>query len=401
MLRLDPKNTEARIDRAYARAWQHKYSSARDDFQMILHNDPNNLSAINGLGYIDAWSGNYKGAEENFKDALRIAPGQPDAERGLAYTALWSGDGDEAVLRFSKLREKYPNDVEIAVGLGQSHLRAGSPSKARSAFKEALELEPNNQAAANGLHAAERAKPLMELTLWGGLTWFTSITDVTDNPQAGIRLGEIAVNAMPNLRFWFQYDNGLGMDNLVLSREARGFPAYYIGGFYNYSPMFTSRLELGWRDLPGQTGQRLIRAEQVAMFPNRYVAKAGAFIGPRDDDRIEWIAYGAVGVPVNENFKIEPTFFYSRSGLPAQHQWRLLVSGEYFLKDGMILGGGIAGGQEKVFDGSSGIYDIFFRVTAPLKGMNTLHALVKRESASEHEAITVISVGYTLGIEGL
>jgi Flp pilus assembly protein TadD len=401
MLRLDPANAGARVDRAYVRAWQKNYAGALDDFQLVLHNDSTNLSAINGLGYTYAWSRNYKGAEAQFNKALRLAPGQPDAERGLAYSALWSGDGDLAVERFSELHEKHPADVDITVGLGQAYVRAGNTRKARAAFEEVLKLAPDNAAAAQGLRATERPRPLMEFTAWAGLTWFTSITDVDDNPQAGLRLGEIAINAMPNMRLWFQYDNQLGQDNLVMSRAARGFPAFYIGGFYNYHPMLTSRLEVGWRDLPGSNGQRLFRGEQVVMFPNKYVVKAGGFVGPRDDQRVEWIAYSAVGIPVQDNFKIEPTFFYSRSGLPEQHQWRLLVSGEYFLPNRVILGGGIAGGQEKVIDGSSGIYDIFFRVTAPLKGLNTLHGLIRRESSSEFESLTVISVGFTLGLEGL
>jgi Flp pilus assembly protein TadD len=105
LLRLDPANAQARVDRAYVRAWRKNYAGALDDFQLVLHNDSTNLSAINGLGYTNAWSGNYKGAEEQFRRALRLAPDQPDAERGLAYTALWSGDGDLAVERFSELHE--------------------------------------------------------------------------------------------------------------------------------------------------------------------------------------------------------------------------------------------------------------------------------------------------------
>src|SRR5689334_13913187 len=114
--------------------------------------------------------------------------------------------------------------------------------------------------------------------------------------------------------------------------------------------MLTSRLEVGFRDLPGSTTQLLFRGEQVVILPTGYVIKGGGLYAPRDDDRVEWIAYGAVGIPVQEGLRLEPTFFYSKAGLLSQYQWRLLLSGEYQMRNGVQIGGGIAGGQEKVVD---------------------------------------------------
>src|SRR5205814_1291788 len=188
----------------------------------------------------------------------------------------------------------------------------------------------------------------------------------------------IAVNPVPNMRFWLQYDDGLTLDNLVLAREARNFPAYYVGGYYNYGShdQLYTRLEGGWRNLPGQVGQRLFRGEQVLVLPNHYVVKGGGLFAPRDDDRTEWIAYVGLGIPAQENLKIEPTFFYSKSGIPFEHQWRLLVSGEYRFPNGMIAGAGLALGREIVVDGSSGVFDSFLRISIPAQGLSHIHGLI-------------------------
>jgi tetratricopeptide (TPR) repeat protein len=401
MLALDNENYEALMGRGYVRAWQGKYASARSDFQTVLQQDSTDLSALNGLGYTYAWGGEYGKAEETFRRMLQIEPGQIDATKGLAYTALWRGDGETAERRFNALERRFPSDPEIDVALGQARLLAGRGRDARKAFEEALRIDPGRRDAVNGLETARSGKPILELTGWGGVTWFSSVTPIDNNPQLGIRFLEIGMNAVQNMRIWFQYDNGLAMDNLVLAREDRNFPAYYVGGYYNYGRLYTTRLEAGWRDLPGQIQQRLFRGEQVVMLPKGYIAKAGGFVGPRDDERTEWIAYGALGIPARENFKIEPTFFYSMSGIRFEHQWRMLVSGEYFFPSGVIAGGGLAAGREIVSDGSSWIFDSFFRVSVPLNGLNHLHALVRHESTGPVESITILSIGYSLGISGL
>ena len=397
ILQSDPDNTRAQLARGHVRAWQHKYGEARADFLAVLRLDPNNLSALNGLGYSFAWAAEYDEAEEQFRQALAVVPGQLEASKGLAYVALWRGDAKEAIRRFEAVVAQAPRDAEAQVGLGQAYLAAGHRWSARTAFERAEQIEPGRGDAKEGREATRLWNPVAEVTFWGGNTWFQK----KGSSEAGLRFAEFAAWPARSLGVWFQLDNGLSLDNLGLVQANQALRTFYAGGLLNWRQHYTTRLEAGWRELPGTISQRIVRGEQVVFLPHAYTFKAGWWVGPREDGRVEWVTHTGIGVPLAERFRLEPTLFYSRSGLADERQWRLLLSGEYTLPKGWRLGGGLAGGESRtIARGSHPLVDGFIRVSAPVSEFSRVHLLFRREAPGAGNAITVFAFGCTVYFPG-
>lgn len=405
LLQIHPGDIEALVTRGHVRSWQRKFDAAQTDFREVLRLDPNNVSARNGLGYTYAWMGAYRTAEEEFRQVLLKQPGQVEAEKGLAYLALWKGDEKEAVRRFSALLSQAPNDAEAEVGLGQAQLAAGQKKAARTAFQRALRIDPNRRDAKLGLEASRSTLPVLELTAWGGRTSFGSGGAVANGlasqrigSETGFRFAEAAVWPAHNIRLHAQYDNGLSIDNPALAHGSQGVPTYYAGGLVNWRRRHMTRVEGGWRTLPGQIGQKLVRAEHVVLLPGNYTFKSGGWVGPRQDKRTEWLSYTGLGVPVRKGIRLEPTYFYSRSGLPNERQWRLLLAGTYSLESGWSFGGGFAGGRAFVGpqrDGQ-GVRDAYFNLSTPRAGPVRGHLLVRNETTGRANAITVAALGLSV-----
>jgi tetratricopeptide (TPR) repeat protein len=408
----DPSNIALRLERAHVLAWQKKYEAAKRDYQAVLQADPQNIAALNGLGYTLAWSGDYAGAEQRFRQTLAIVPGQSDATKGLAYVALWRGDAQTAVQRFQLLAETMPNDAEIQLAMGQAEYAAGRLPEAREAFRRVLALDSNNRAAQEGVLATQprpgaqpgiraSSRPLMELSLWGGPSFLRSPGLPAQN-DAGFRFAEVAVWPMENVRLSFQYDNGLSLDNPSLVLAGKTVPAYFVGGLVNWKRNYLSRFEVGWRELPGNVRQTIYRGEQVFFLPRGYSLKAGGWIGPREDKRTEWLTHTSVSVPLGERLRVEPTLFYSRSGLPGEREWRLWAPVEYSFANRWAVGGGIAGGQ--MFTGPSslshGVWDGSLRVSAPLGSRTRSHVMFRHEAVSGGSSITILSFGLSFEIAG-
>ncbi|HEX6535662.1 MAG TPA: tetratricopeptide repeat protein [Gemmatimonadaceae bacterium] len=419
VLAVDPNILAARLGRAYVRSWQREDTLARQDFQGVLRVDTANVSALTGLGYNYAWAGDWDDAEARFQQALHYAPENIDADKGLAYVSLWRGDSTEAVRRFQDVVERHPHDAEALVGLGQASLKAGNTSRARDAFRRALALDPTRADARQGLAATRVVtRPRVELSLWGGYTAFSGVNDTPlargngDTGQFGVRFAEAAYWLRPNVRLWAQYENGLTLDNIAFVRAGETAPAYYLGGFVNYGAgRYTSRLEGGFRDLPGGVRQTLVRGEQVFDVTPSTVVKAGGWLGPRNDHRTEWLGYGAVGFQVAPRLRVEPTFFYSRSGFPGESQRRVLLYGEYAFRNGWKVGTGIAGGVSDLRttpsilpgdpllpDGTDRekLWDAYVITEAPF-GAHRAHMLLRHQQILHGTGLTVVALGVTLG----
>jgi Tfp pilus assembly protein PilF len=398
-LQADPANVAARLGRGHVRSWQRKFDAAKADFQEVLRADPKNISASNGLGYALAWSGAYPEAESRFKQTLAIAPYQPEALEGLAYVALWRGDATEAVRRFQALQASSPANAGIAVGLGQAHLAAGDRTAARAAFELALSREPGREDAKQGLRAASDATRF-EATLFAGHTRFDSGPGDPATSKNGIRFAELAYAPSADRRFWVQYDNGLSLDNADLARQNREAATYYAGALVHYLGRYTTRLELGHRNLPGDIGQVVLRGEQVFFLPSDYTAKAGAWLGHREDGRNERIFHAGVGIPASKALRLEPTVFYSRTGVPGEKQWRGLLAGEYAFDTGYRIGGGFSAGRAYTALEDHDVRDVFLNASAPFAGRHRAHLFLRHEDLGFGKKTSVIGLGVTLAFPG-
>lgn len=375
---------------------------AMSEYKAAADADPDNVGALVGYGYTSAWSGHHDDAADAFHRVLAIDDRNADAAKGLAYVAHWRGRDDESAARFGSLAAENPEDAELAMMHARTLLADRRLADARAAYQRVLALNPDNIDARNGLQIANTATPKVELSTWFGLTWFDDEERPFADPNAGIRFVEVAIWPTSTSRIWFQYDNGLTLDNVVLSAGNRGVPAGYIGGFHNYGETraHTTRFELGWRSLPGSVGQTLIRSEHVITLPGRYAVKGGLWLGFRTDDRTEWIGHGGLTVPLTDRFELSPTFFYASNGMPNETEWRVLLSGEYRFANGLQLSGGLAGGQATTgfIDDYRGISDRYLKISLPVGRANRAHALLRTEFIGETDATTILSVGFTVGL---
>lgn len=401
----EPPYVDSALGAAYlasgvAHMQANEHELARVDFEATLAADPENIQAHNTLGYLNAWSGRHKDAATQFQRALAIDPRNADAAKGLAYVAHYSGRSEEAAARFGALAAEHPDDVELANMHGQSLLAAHRSVEARSVFERALAMNPGNETARFGIRSARAAKPKVELSSWLGVTWFDDEERPKADANLGFRFVEVAIWPTPQSRIWFQYDNGLTLDNVVLSAGNRAVPAGYVGGFINYERQHTTRLELGWRSLPGSVGEVLIRSEHVVTLPSRYALKAGAWLGMRSDDRLEFIYHAGLSIPIGDRFELGPTFFYASNGMINEHEWRILIAGEYRFESDLRLTGGLAGGQASTgyIGDYRGISDRFLKVSWPFGQFNRAHALFRSEFVGETDATTIFAVGVTLGL---
>jgi len=396
LLDADPRHIEARLGRAYVRAFQRDFEKAQADFREVLAADAGNLGALSGLGYALAWSGAYREAEQQFRRALELAPGQPDAVKGLAYVALWRGDAPEAARRFEAISRDAPPSAEVQVGLGQSLVAAGRHREAREAFARALALEPGRPDALRGLDSVRTGSVRFDAIALGGLSEFDGSSKV------GLRFAEIGVSPTEDVRIWFQVDDSLSLDAAGLARRGLHVPTYFVGGQLTWGSRFATRLEGGWRTLPDGVSQQLLRAEQAIALGERVGLKAGGWVGPRGDGRIEAGGHAAVQVPLGDRLQLEPTVFYARSGLPGEHELRGLLAATYRFTGGVELGAGVAAGKAfsrtPAFDGA--LASAYAGASAPVGGSLRAHLLVKYDRPQFGPATTAYALGFSVSFGG-
>jgi hypothetical protein len=243
---------------------------------------------------------------------------------------------------------------------------------------------------------AARKEPRLELSAWLGATRFAAVDPSSGGSRTGFRFGEMAFWPRRNVRLWYQVDNGLSIDSFDLGRAHLRVPAHYVGGFVHYQGRYTTRLELGLRDLPGGISQRIIRGEQVFFLPQARVVRIGGWWGAREDHRNEWILYAGPGLRVGERLRFDPTVFFSRSGVPGEQEWRGLLAGEYGFASGVRAAAGVASGQRRDAVGAHGIWEGYVKASVPLGALHRAHVLVRREWI-DFGSTTVLAAGVTLG----
>lgn len=382
-------NVAARIGRGFTRAWQKNYEGAEADFRSALAQDPGNVAARNGLGYTLAWAGRHEAAEAEFKRTLQAVPDDFDAAKGLAYVALWRDDAAVAVVRFRVLTEAHPENAEMFVGLGQAHLAAGDKAAARTAFEQALALEPARADARSGLEvaAAPAQAPGFGITAYYGSTRFAD--GVT---EYGFRFAEVAMQVMPSLRLWVQYDQGLARDNIDFVRRNINADAVYVGGLYSYGAGHSTRFDVGRRKLDAGDRQNLLRIEQALRFDNAVTPKLGIWLGDSDDASTEYVVNGGVSFPVTPALRIEPMIFYAENSAE-ERELRALLFGEYTFAGGTTLGIGLSDGRKYDAPTSDAPHEIYVAFGVPIGSRWRLGLLARRESGAGTSPTELIALG--------
>ncbi len=250
---------------------------------------------------------------------------------------------------------------------------------------------------------AAPARPLLELSAWGVYSSFASPSPSVAGSKAdgaGLRSIELGIWPAASLRLFGRYDNSLSLDNLSLLRAGRRVPTWSGGALLDWGGRFTTVVQAGRRTLPGRVGQTLLGLEQVAYSAGGAAWKAGVEVGPRADHRTEWVGHAGVNLPVTRRLRVEPVFFYARSGLGAESQWRGLLASELALGGASTLGGGLAvgriSGSPSGLDGT--VWDGHVRLTVGTGAGSRAHLLVRHERAPGASPLTSVAVGLSLQV---
>lgn len=360
VLAARPADVGALVGRGNARAFQKKYAAAQLDFNAALAQQPDHLGALVGLGHALAWSGRHADAMATFERALAVAPDNVDAQRGAAFTELWRGNPAASFTRFERLLAQAPQDKGAQDGIAQA--RAALASKG----------------------------PRYEASLWFGRTRLPG-----GQSETGLRFAELALWPYEDLRLFARYDDGLSRDNAALVRADRSVALKSAGGYLRWRERYGTLLEFGARSFPDGDDQRIYRVEQSFYLDRGYEVKVGGWYGPRDN-RNEWLSYVGGAIPLAENWRFEPTFFYSRNGLADGSEWRLLLATNYDFRNGWELGAGVAGGRAHAQGIDRDVHEGFVRAAYQITPAIRLQLLTRRETVKGGDAITVLSIGTTL-----
>ncbi|MFQ5598760.1 MAG: tetratricopeptide repeat protein [Nitrospiria bacterium] len=390
LLQDNPNDLKARLGRAHVRAWRGRQKSAQSDFLAALKADPRNTDALVGLGYSYAWSGDHDRAETRFQEALQVDPSRGDAKKGAAYNALWGEKIQEAIHRFQTITRDNPEDTEALVGLGRAFLEADRTAEAKKAFEETLRIAPGNKDARQGLEALRHSPPHLDLSLWLGHT--------SHGGGTGLRTLEISGLIKRDLRLWARYDNALSLDNPALVREGRKIPSYFIGALINWGKIYTTRLEIGTRELRDEIDQDLFQGEHVVYLPEGYSLKFGGLLGPKENDGTDWNVYTGIGIPLKPHLSLYPTFYYTKTGGIDETEWRILLPVEYRFREGWRAGVyPLLGHVSSVIPNASGtVWGFSSVLSAPLRKDHEGHLLIRYEEPVSSRAFTIVALGITL-----
>lgn len=343
ILLTEPSSIEANIGLAIITSWAGDYQQAEFRYRNVLRQQPDHLQAMVGLGYTLAWSGQLEQAEATFDRAAQLAPANFDVEKGTGFIALWRKDSRLAISRFEKLVALNPDNTELLIALGQAHLLNLDGTSARDSFQAALTLEPGNRAARDGYREAHSVPSKLEVLLLYG----------SNDEDTGLRQIEIGSWLNRRSRLWIRYDDSLSLDAHDMSRgDAENL---LLGYFHEFNSEWLGSFEFGKRDLPDDKDQDIYGLELVHLQAGKSY-KLGLQTAPHSDDFTDQLTYASYGYPADENWRIVPTLYLSRTGLLEDENWLLLTHLDYQSDALWGAGFGIGFGETKSelpeFDGS-------------------------------------------------
>ncbi|HEX6371470.1 MAG TPA: tetratricopeptide repeat protein [Longimicrobium sp.] len=154
LLQVDPRNREARVDRARVLAWRGDPAAASLALDPLLAEDPGFLPALQARAQFESWVGNYDEALATYGRIQEITPDDRTVGLGRARVLSWASRFDAAVAAYDSLLRVNPRDTEALVGLGTVLAWASELDSAEAVYRRILELEPGNVEAQRGLARA-------------------------------------------------------------------------------------------------------------------------------------------------------------------------------------------------------------------------------------------------------
>lgn len=317
-----------------------KYNEAEKVFTRLIEKEGNNTRLLIASGFNNAWAKNYKAAENRFNRALNIEPSNRDAAKGLAYTYLYKGNFTKASTVFNKLlmQDSYSEECRFALGLAYMNLQ--KKNKANKQFEKVLAINKSNTEAKKFIKEIESGKGIIDLSVLGG------VSGSGGESKFGLRQVQVGYHINNEVLLYARYDNSLAQDNYFFIKNNFNSNAY-IGGMYaRWHYRIGSKIEYGYRSLPGKVDQNIYQTEQVIFLPKNFAVKLGGSIISSPQLQDEWMLMGSISVPAGRKLKVEPHYYFIRR-LYDEHRFLLNVSYNFSAKTDMALG--VFNGSEKNF----------------------------------------------------
>ena len=144
MLKKDPKNVNAVIDKGIALGNRGKDEEAIQAFDKVLEIEPNNVNALFNKGYSLTNLEKNEEAIHFFDKVLEINPHHFDAQFNKGYSLGELGKHNETVEAYDKALEIEPNDVNALYNKGHTLNKLGKHKEVIEVIDKALKIDPKH-----------------------------------------------------------------------------------------------------------------------------------------------------------------------------------------------------------------------------------------------------------------
>jgi tetratricopeptide (TPR) repeat protein len=151
LLRIDPRNREARVDRTRVLAWRGDPAGAVRELDALLAADPGFLPALEARAQFAGWAGEYDEALRTYSRILEITPGSRAVELDRARVFSWASRFGAAEAVYDSLLRADPGDREARLGLAQVLAWSARLDSAAAVYGSILAQEPGDLEAQRGL----------------------------------------------------------------------------------------------------------------------------------------------------------------------------------------------------------------------------------------------------------
>ena len=142
LLRLEPGNTEARIDRARVIAWRGNPAAAARELDPVLAGDPANLAALQARAQFESWAGAHDAALADYRAVQQLTPGDRSTDYERARVLSWASRFGAAAAVYDSLLRSNPNDRQALMGLGQVLAWSARLDSAEVLYRRVLARDP-------------------------------------------------------------------------------------------------------------------------------------------------------------------------------------------------------------------------------------------------------------------
>jgi len=147
---IEPRNLDARVDRARVLAWRGDTDEALSELAEVLDGSPDHPGALEARALFQAWAGRYEESLNSYERLLSISPDNGAARRQQARVLSWAADFDGSREAYEAVLAENPDDVEARLGLAKTLAYADQLEQALGQYDRILERDPENRIALQG-----------------------------------------------------------------------------------------------------------------------------------------------------------------------------------------------------------------------------------------------------------